>query len=552
MTIPLLTSIRARLMTLVGLFIVCFIGVVVFAVSRLNYIESNFTEYHTAAVVSESHILMINRDMNYVSLITRSIMLGDDYSANIKQLDEHIGAIYKNFEEIKQATAKMRDRAKATVLDKVLAASLQDTRAFLEDSRSRMQTLENVDRTPEVLQQTWKGYNQSANPLAITARDTLKVVTQMVQDVMNANHAETSQAIRNSHQIQITVSSIVLLFGLSFAIWLTRSITKPVEQLRHKIISIEQTSDLTQRIDMRSEDEIGTTATAIDKMLDKFHHIIRQVISSTEEVSSSTVSVATITAETTEAVHLQQAEIEQVATAMNQMSATVQEVAHNAVIAADAATTADQETQQGQHVVRATITAINDLAEEVERTTSVIDKLGADSEAIGKVLDVIRGIAEQTNLLALNAAIEAARAGEQGRGFAVVADEVRTLASRTQNSTMDIQNMISRLQQGAREAVEVMESGRRRARNSVERAGEAGVSLQNIAKAVTAITEMNTQIASAAEEQSAVSEDINAKVVKINTIAERSVEAITKVSSATQHLSELSQNLQQTIQQFRA
>lgn len=552
MHIPFLSTIRGRLITLVGLFAVCTAGLVGFAISRLNHIESNFTDYHTVSVASEERILMINRDMNFVSRLTRSIMLGDDYASNMKKLDENINAIYKYFDEIKEASNKLRDRSKVNTLDKALADSLRDTRAFLEDGRNRMQALEKVERTPDVLQQAWKGYHQAATPLANTARDSFKLVTKLVHDEMNNTHDETSSAIYDSNRVLLIVTALVFILGIAFAFWLTSSIIKPIEHLRQTISSIEQDSDLRRRIDLHSHDEIGSTSTAIDKMLDKFHHIIQQVINSTKDVNSSTMNVASITSETTQGVHQQQSEIEQVATAMNQMSATVQEVARNAVVAAEAATTADQETQQGQRVVDATIEAINSLAEEVERTTTVIHKLGEDSEAIGKVLDVIRGIAEQTNLLALNAAIEAARAGEQGRGFAVVADEVRTLASRTQNSTMDIQNMITRLQQGARDAVKVMESGRSRARNSVERASEAGVSLKNIAKAVTAISEMNTQIASAAEEQSAVSDDINSKVVKINNIAETSVASIRKVSDETQQLSSLSENLQHTVQQFRA
>ncbi|MBI3561115.1 MAG: methyl-accepting chemotaxis protein [Gammaproteobacteria bacterium] len=552
MSIPILTSIRGRLIILVALFGVCLAGLSVFAISRLGFIDTNFTEYHSAAVASEMQILMISRDMNYVSRLTRSIMLGDDYSKNMQKLDENIANIYKSYESVKTTAGRMRDQAKAQALAKALETSLQDTRAFLEDGRARMLALEKVDRSPEILQQTWKGYHQAATPLANTARDTFKVVTDLVQNIMNSNHTETSGGIGASQKILITMTVAVFVLALLLAFWITRSILGPIDRLHGAIAGIEQDSDLRRRVELDSQDELGATAAAVDKMLEKFHSIIKQVMSATQEVNRSTDSVTSITTETANGVRQQQSEIEQVATAMNEMSATVQEVAKNALSAAEAANNADHETQQGQSVVNSTIASINDLAQEVERTTEVINKLGQDSESIGKVLDVIRGIAEQTNLLALNAAIEAARAGEQGRGFAVVADEVRTLASRTQNSTKEIQDMITRLQQGAREAVAVMESGRGRARESVERAGAAGKSLQIIAKSVAAITEMNAQIASAAEEQSTVSEDINHKVNRINDIAEQSVSATQKVAAATRQLGQLSESLQSMVQQFRA
>ena len=547
-----LASIRSRLLIMVSLFGISLLGVSLFAVNRLHYIDGNFTEYHAIAVASEVNILKINRDMNYVSRLTRSIMLGDDYAANMKKLDSRIADIYSFFETMKKSAAGMRDQAKAQTLIKSLDNALVDTRAFLEDGRNRMNALAKVERNAETLQATWHGYHTAATPLAEKARDSFRVVTAMVEQMMKDNHNDTTDAITGSSTTLMITAGMILVLGIILSFALVFSITRPLNQLRMAIEGIERDSDLRRRVELDSKDELGATAAAVDKMLEKFHRIIRQVISSTQEVNQATGRVAAITSDTTNGVRQQQTEIELVATAMNEMSATVQEVANHAMSAAEAANSADTETRQGSQVVQTTIGAINDLAGEVERATSVIHKLGEDSENIGRVLDVIRGVAEQTNLLALNAAIEAARAGEQGRGFAVVADEVRTLASRTQNSTMEIQDMIGRLQQGAREAVEVMEVGRNRARSSVERASEAGQSLQLISGAVTAITDMNTQIASAAEEQTAVAEDINRKVVNINGIADQSVEAITQVADATQKLSALSAELQAMVQQFRA
>jgi methyl-accepting chemotaxis protein len=233
------------------------------------------------------------------------------------------------------------------------------------------------------------------------------------------------------------------------------------------------------------------------------------------------------------------------------MAATSQEVARNTAAAANAARQADSETQAGREVVNQAIDAIDHLAQEVVSAADVIHRLEAESGKIGTVLDVIRGIAEQTNLLALNAAIEAARAGEQGRGFAVVADEVRTLATRTQESTQEIQKMIERLQTGAKSAVQVMEQGRSKAQVSVQQAARAGTSLDTIATAVSAISDMNAQIASAAEEQGAVAEEINRNITNISQIANQTASGAEQTATASAELAKLAARLQTHVGRFK-
>lgn len=248
----------------------------------------------------------------------------------------------------------------------------------------------------------------------------------------------------------------------------------------------------------------------------------------------------------------QQNETEQVATAITEMSASIQEVAQNALNTANAADKADQDTRRGHQVVANTSTAISQLASEVEEAASAIHELEERSNDISTVLEVIRGIAEQTNLLALNAAIEAARAGEQGRGFAVVADEVRTLASRTQKSTLEIQEMIEKLQAGARAAVATMQQSREQAESSVEQARLAATALDNITSSVSTITDMSAQIATAVEEQSAVSEEINRNIVSIREVSDAN--SHTGASSAQIALqgAQLAQSLEELVQQFWA
>jgi methyl-accepting chemotaxis protein len=226
-------------------------------------------------------------------------------------------------------------------------------------------------------------------------------------------------------------------------------------------------------------------------------------------------------------------------------------VARNASSAADEAHTADLEAQQGKQVVSETTQAISSLANEVDNASTVIQKLESDSESISSILDVIRGIAEQTNLLALNAAIEAARAGEQGRGFAVVADEVRSLANRTQESTQEIQKMIEKLQSGASDAVEVMVKGRDWANTSVEKAEQAASALERITKAVDVINSMNTQIATAAEEQSAVAQEIDRNVTNIHQVSNQTADGATQTAGASDELARLATDLQQLVSHFK-
>ncbi|HEX5635971.1 MAG TPA: methyl-accepting chemotaxis protein, partial [Gammaproteobacteria bacterium] len=350
----------------------------------------------------------------------------------------------------------------------------------------------------------------------------------------------------------LLITVALLIVGIVIAILIARAIARPIGKAVDAMNNIAKgDGDLTLRLEDSGNTEVARLGAAFNLFADKVRSLVMDVANSTSQLSSAAAQMSAITSESNSNISHQRNEIDQVATSMNEMTATVQEVARNASEAATAARQADTEANRGQDIVQKTATSIKSLAREVEGAANVINKLESDSESIGQVLDVIRGIAEQTNLLALNAAIEAARAGEQGRGFAVVADEVRTLASRTQKSTQEIQGMIERLQNGTREAVKVMQQGRSQASSSVEHAQSAGTSLGTITSAVTRITDMNTQIASAAEQQSAVAEEINRNVVNINTVADQVTQASTQIDSASHELAKLAAQLQTIVGRFK-
>ncbi len=356
---------------------------------------------------------------------------------------------------------------------------------------------------------------------------------------------------------QRLVGSSLLVLGILLIIvgvmgWLTRRlVSQPIAHAVNQMLNAQQNSDLTVRLDESRRDELGSLALGFNRFVTKIRGVIHEVNGSAHQLASAAEQMATITEQTTQGMLRQQLETDQVATAINEMSTTVDEVAKNAASAAEAAHRADNASREGKQVVQSTMDAIDALASEVERVAKVIHRVEADSDQIGAVVDVIKGIAEQTNLLALNAAIEAARAGEQGRGFAVVADEVRSLATKTQDSTETIRKMIEQLQAGAGEAVGVMETGQKQAQDSVKRAAEAGAALDAIAGAVAEITDMNTQIASAAEEQSSVAEEINRNIVTISSVADETSTGARQMAAASEELAQLAAGLRQQLEQFK-
>ncbi|MBL1274733.1 MAG: methyl-accepting chemotaxis protein [Ectothiorhodospiraceae bacterium] len=413
--------------------------------------------------------------------------------------------------------------------------------------------------TNEQLSQAQNGTKQTlqtvveGKPLAIYAAAIVDFSGQPIGVLEIAMDRSHNQAIINdARALTLFIGALALVIGILIALYISHSITKPLKQTTAAMNDIAQgEGDLTRRLKSTGRDEIAELGSAFNRFAEKVQDMVRQVSGSTTQLASAAEQMSVITDETHQGVQDQHAQIEEVATAINEMAATAQEVATSAASAAEAAHNADDESNQGRRVVQETIDTIDSLATDIGKAVGVINQLEENSDNIGGVLDVIRGIAEQTNLLALNAAIEAARAGEQGRGFAVVADEVRTLAHRTQESTQEIQSMIESLQQGARNAVEVMNQSNERTQLCVEKAASAGTSLTSITSSVNQINEMNLQIATAAEEQTSVAEEINRNVLQINTLVEGTAAGARQTSSASVELTTLASELQTLIRQFK-
>lgn len=357
-------------------------------------------------------------------------------------------------------------------------------------------------------------------------------------------------SLKNQIIMNISSSVLLLLGALYLFAGFNRSLMGSINRIKVAVHNMAE-GDLTTQVKIDANDEMQLIANDMNMMIERTNALVSQVISAANQVVLSSDQSSATSEDARDGVNQQNQQLELIATAMNEMSATVHEVANNAASAAEATRNADTEANNGRAVVNQTIQSINDLSREMQQASSVIKQLEDDSESIGTVLDVIRGIAEQTNLLALNAAIEAARAGEQGRGFAVVADEVRTLASRTQDSTQEIQAMIEKVQQGAQNAVKVMEDGNEQTEKTVSQAAEAGTTLESITAAVNHITQMNEQIASAAEEQSSVAEEINRNVVNVRDIAEKTVDNANSTAESSESLKNVALQLQSLVAEFK-
>ena len=513
----------------------------------------------------------------FIKLLIAQAGLSQDSQRQVRQLSELVGSITP---EVTAAISKGRAIGAYSLGQGFLNSS---SSARLDELLLEFEKLHGEYGLK--LQESLAGSPQLLEEAAQASRETLKSLGQLFEDrVIVAETLDTpwtqfydqvSAAMDKTYQLddavlgyldtqlqkrlqQVRTQMLLLVAALAvvFAAILylyggfyvsTRATLKDLGRMMERVAG----GDMTVSFQARSRDELGELGQSFNESVAKIHDLIERVSQTVGEVERQTLRVESVSAESNQAVAGQRSQIEQVATAMNQMAATAQEVARSAAMAVSSANSVNQETLSGRSLVESQVGSIQRLAGEIDQSVAAINRLASDSASISQVLDVIKGIAEQTNLLALNAAIEAARAGEQGRGFAVVADEVRNLAQKTQQATEEIQSMIQQLQQGTRDVVKVMQDSQERTDDSVRHARQAAEALESITQAVSVINDMNTQIASAAEEQSAVAEDINRNVINIGQVANEVAGGADESSAASAGLTKLAEQQRRLINQFK-
>ena len=422
--------------------------------------------------------------------------------------------------------------------------------AFGGSQQVALSALESALGTYRSAVQNYKAAN--ANIVAARAEMTTQgadivTISDKLYDIQLARRdAESAQA----RSLQLISTLLALLVGIVAALVITRQITRPIQETLAVVERIAS-GDLSHNIQVTRRDELGVLQQGIQRMGTTLRELISGIRDGVTQIASAAEELSAVTEQTSAGVNSQKIETDQVATAMHEMTATVQEVARNAEQASQAAADADGQARAGDKVVAEAIAQIERLAAEVARSTDAMSHLQQESNKIGSVMDVIKAVAEQTNLLALNAAIEAARAGEAGRGFAVVADEVRGLAQRTQKSTEEIEGLVAGLQNGTQQVAAVMNNSRSLTDSSVELTRKAGVSLENITRTVSNIQSMNQQIAAAAEEQSAVAEEISRSIINVRDVSEQTATASDETAKSSVELARLGSQLQQMVSHFR-
>ncbi|MCF5723992.1 HAMP domain-containing protein [Pseudomonas syringae] len=403
--------------------------------------------------------------------------------------------------------------------------------------------------TANQLDEAIKVVNGEMNQLADEMAKTLYELVSLNKANANLAASQSQSVFSQSRSWVIGMIALAALVTIGLAVWLTRSIVLPLAQSL-KVAQGVASGDLTAQISVSGKDEPARLQQALKDMQENLRDTIRQIAESSNQLASASEELSCVTEDATRGLNQQNQEIEQAATAVNQMTAAVEEVASNAVATSQASRESDVIAQQGREQVQQTVLSIEALATDVTDNVTQVEDLAQKVYGISKVLDVIRSIAEQTNLLALNAAIEAARAGDAGRGFAVVADEVRALAHRTQQSTREIEQMISGIQQGTDQAVSSMQQSNTRARSTLDIAKSAGSALEAIASAFTLINERNLVIASASEQQAAVAREVDRNLMNIRDLAHQTSAGANQTSAASQELSRLAVGLNSMVARF--
>ncbi len=380
----------------------------------------------------------------------------------------------------------------------------------------------------------------------------IRDVLDSLQEEAQVRQVEETESLAAAQRTLVGIVGVAVVIAGVCSVLLVISITKPLKGVTARLRDIaEGEGDLTARVNLTRKDEIGDLAGYVDMFIENVHKIVGEVKRSAESLAAATTEVAASAEEMSAGVMRQQEQTEQVAAAIEEMASSVSEVATKGVEASEAATSSRNEANEGGEVVRRTVEEIRAVAEEVNRSAEAVAELGARSQEIGQIIEVINDIADQTNLLALNAAIEAARAGEHGRGFAVVADEVRKLAERTTQATAQVTESIRDIQERTKSAVERIDAGAKRTETGVELAGNAGKALESIVASSGSLSSMIQGIAAAAEQQSAASEEISQSVTSISAVTKETEEGSRQAAKAAAQLSQEAEQLRSMVERFK-
>ncbi|MDI7837420.1 methyl-accepting chemotaxis protein [Vibrio parahaemolyticus] len=486
------------------------------------------------------------RDLYQATSAVQGIALAETQA----DIDHHIHEYKDNAYKALPRMEKVIELSRAGVMP---ASHGADVQKLVSLGQKWLQSYEVMLSKP---QSQWLSYyNEHKNTFEeqfVDVRAQLNVVKSAIEDKQGELKSDISAATARAESILEMGIIVVILAALGMVFLLLRTVLKPLNDIKDAMAQIASgDGDLSQRIQINTQDEIGQLAKAFNEFVSKIQATVSQVIDSSNTLRQEMANLSSLTETIADSTVSQQRDSEAVAAAVHEMQVTSRNVSESANEAAVASQTANDELSNTNVILEQTVGSIRDLAGEIESASHVINTLDNDVSDIASVLDVIRGIAEQTNLLALNAAIEAARAGEQGRGFAVVADEVRSLASRTQQSTGEIQAMIEKLQYGAGQAVEVMRGSQNSSEETIQSAGRASESLAEILNAISRMNEMNTHIATAASQQSTVSDEVNTNVQGIADSSTSIVDIVTQAQQSLAMLSQQTKRLDQQVSQFR-
>ena len=523
-----------------GLLALMVFGLGMFALMQMSNMRQQSDEVDNNWLPSVMAVGEMNQDLLRLRALTMRLLVNRDPQA----LAQNEGKL----NDIKRGLSIAQDRYEALIVlpaERVLFDRFKQIEHRYLEHQSQVMALSGQGRVEDAVAVVNGEMSQLADDMTLT-----------LNELMALNKLNASQATELARTVfsnsRVWVIGMILVTGLvtiALALLLTRSIVLPLSQSLN-VAEVVAGGDLTGDITISGKDEPARLLQALKTMQHNLRETIRRISDSSSQLASASEELSCVTEDATRGLHQQSLEIEQAATAVNQMTAAVEEVASNAVATSEASRESDRIAQRGREQVHQTVLSIEALADDVTSNASQVEDLAQKVYGISKVLDVIRSIAEQTNLLALNAAIEAARAGDAGRGFAVVADEVRALAHRTQQSTQEIEQMIGGIQQGTDQAVSSMQHSNTRARSTLEVAKAAGTALEEIASAFTLINERNIVIASASEEQAAVAREVDRNLMNIRDLALQTSAGANQTSAASQELSRLAVDLNSMVARF--